>query len=193
MGMEENQSVCTPSSAAKRKRKMGGDSDDDDDDDDDSDDPAEDDDDDEEEEIKKVKKVEMNDEVMIVPSLPIYYPNLTLKLNSRIFMILVSSFQDEVDQATSIEELEKQIEKLAKVCFSLKFISFMNSNINNLMSVPLGETDNIRSMQLIAFNTFLTLCYSIYCFFNPKYAVFNFWKMCSISLLVINSLRYELS
>lgn len=26
--------------------------------------------------------------------------------------------QDEVDQATSIEELEKQIEKLAKVCFS---------------------------------------------------------------------------
>lgn len=83
MGVEENQSVCTPSSAAKRKRKLGGDSDDDDDDDDDSDDPADDDDEEEEEEIKKVKKVETYDE-------------------------------DDVDQATSLEELEKQIEKLAK-------------------------------------------------------------------------------
>ncbi|KAM3624937.1 uncharacterized protein V6R79_003992 [Siganus canaliculatus] len=82
MGVEENQSVNTPSSAAKRKRKMGGDSDDDDDDSD-SDDQADDDDDEEEEEIKKVKKVETYDE-------------------------------DEVDQATSLEELEKQIEKLAK-------------------------------------------------------------------------------
>uniref|UniRef100_H3CVR0 Bromodomain adjacent to zinc finger domain 2B n=1 Tax=Tetraodon nigroviridis TaxID=99883 RepID=H3CVR0_TETNG len=68
MGVEENQSVCTPSSAAKRKRKMG-----------EPDDEEE----EEEEETKKVKKVETNDE-------------------------------DEVDQATSIEELEKQIEKLAK-------------------------------------------------------------------------------
>lgn len=63
MGAEENQLVCTPSSAAKRKRKLGGDSDDDDDDDDDSDDPADDDDDEEEEEIKKVKRVEIYDEV----------------------------------------------------------------------------------------------------------------------------------
>ncbi|CAJ1049508.1 bromodomain adjacent to zinc finger domain protein 2B isoform X16 [Xyrichtys novacula] len=62
MGVEENQSVCTPSSATKRKRKLGGDSDDDDDDDDDSDDQAEDDEDEEEEEIKKVKKVETYDE-----------------------------------------------------------------------------------------------------------------------------------
>lgn len=31
-------------------------------------------------------------------------------------MVLIWSHQDEVDQATSIEELEKQIEKLAKVC-----------------------------------------------------------------------------
>ncbi|XP_028256807.1 bromodomain adjacent to zinc finger domain protein 2B isoform X4 [Parambassis ranga] len=83
MGLEENQSVGTPSSAAKRKRKLGADSEDDDDDDDDSDDPAEEDDDEEEEEMKKVKKVETYDE-------------------------------DEVDQATSVEELEKQIEKLAK-------------------------------------------------------------------------------
>lgn len=67
MGVEENQSVCTPP-AAKRKRKMGADSDDDDDDDDDSDDQAEDEEDEEEEEIKKVKKVETNDEVMRVPS-----------------------------------------------------------------------------------------------------------------------------
>uniref|UniRef100_A0A8C4GTG0 Bromodomain adjacent to zinc finger domain, 2Ba n=1 Tax=Dicentrarchus labrax TaxID=13489 RepID=A0A8C4GTG0_DICLA len=62
MGAEENQSVCTPSSAAKRKRKLGGDSDDEDDDDDDSDDQAEDEEDEEEEEIKKVKKVETYDE-----------------------------------------------------------------------------------------------------------------------------------
>uniref|UniRef100_H2V452 Bromodomain adjacent to zinc finger domain 2B n=1 Tax=Takifugu rubripes TaxID=31033 RepID=H2V452_TAKRU len=62
MGVEENQSVFTPTSAAKRKRKMGADSDDDDDDDDDSDDQAEDEEDEEEEEIKKVKKVETNDE-----------------------------------------------------------------------------------------------------------------------------------
>lgn len=60
MGMEENLSVCTPSSAVKRKRKMGGESDDDDDD---SDDQAEDEEDDEEEEIKKVTKMETNDEV----------------------------------------------------------------------------------------------------------------------------------
>ncbi|MEQ2190340.1 hypothetical protein XENOCAPTIV_015439 [Xenoophorus captivus] len=62
MGVEENQSVGTPSSAAKRKRKLGGDSEDDDDDDDDSDDQAEEEDDEEEEEIKKVKKVETFDE-----------------------------------------------------------------------------------------------------------------------------------
>ncbi|XP_034435363.1 bromodomain adjacent to zinc finger domain protein 2B isoform X13 [Hippoglossus hippoglossus] len=80
MGVEENQSVGTPSSAAKRKRR---DSDEDEDDDEDSDDPAEEEEDEEEEEVKKVKKVEVYDE-------------------------------DDVDQATSIEELEKQIEKLAK-------------------------------------------------------------------------------
>lgn len=71
MGVEENQSVFTPTSGAKRKRKMGADSDDDDDDDDDSDDQAEDEEDEEEEEIKKVKKVETNDEVLIDPSLRI--------------------------------------------------------------------------------------------------------------------------
>lgn len=62
-GVEENQSIGTPSSAVKRKRKLGGDSEDDDDDDDDSDDQAEEEDDEEEEEIKKVKKVELYDEV----------------------------------------------------------------------------------------------------------------------------------
>lgn len=63
MGVEENQSVGTPSSAIKRKRKLGGDSDDDEDDDDDSDDQAEEEDDEEEEDLKKVKKVETYDEV----------------------------------------------------------------------------------------------------------------------------------
>lgn len=83
MGVEENQSVGTPSSATKRKRKLGGDSEDDDDDDDDSDDQPEDEEEEEEEELKKVRKVETYDE-------------------------------DEVDHATSVEELEKQIEKMAK-------------------------------------------------------------------------------
>ncbi|XP_034076797.1 bromodomain adjacent to zinc finger domain protein 2B isoform X3 [Gymnodraco acuticeps] len=83
MGVEENQSIGTPSSATKRKRKLAGDSDDEDDEDDDSDDQAEEDEDEEEEELKKVKKVETYDE-------------------------------DEVEQATSLDELEKQIEKLAK-------------------------------------------------------------------------------
>ena len=77
MGVEENQSICTPSSAAKRKRKLGGDSDDDDDDDDDSDDQAEDEDDEEEEEMKKVKKVETYDEVKT--DRQIHYENWLLK------------------------------------------------------------------------------------------------------------------
>ncbi|XP_072321871.1 bromodomain adjacent to zinc finger domain protein 2B isoform X13 [Eucyclogobius newberryi] len=82
-GVEETQSVGTPSSATKRKRKMAADSDDEEDEDEDSDDPPDEDEEEEEEEIKKVKKTEAYDE-------------------------------DEVDQATSIEELEKQIDKLAK-------------------------------------------------------------------------------
>lgn len=122
MGLEENQSVCTPSSAAKRKRKMGGDSDDDDDDDDDSDDQPEDEEEEEEEEIKKVKKLETNDEVLAVPS-PRILSNLTLMLCCWIFIVALSR-QDEVDQATSVEELEKQIEKLAKVRFSSKYIKY---------------------------------------------------------------------
>uniref|UniRef100_A0A7N8XNC1 Bromodomain adjacent to zinc finger domain, 2Ba n=1 Tax=Mastacembelus armatus TaxID=205130 RepID=A0A7N8XNC1_9TELE len=69
VGVEENQSVGTPSSASKRKRKLGGDSDDDEDDDDDSDDQAEEEEDDEEEDMKKVKKVETYDEVQIIISL----------------------------------------------------------------------------------------------------------------------------
>ncbi|XP_020794600.2 bromodomain adjacent to zinc finger domain protein 2B isoform X15 [Boleophthalmus pectinirostris] len=83
VGVEETQSVGTPSSATKRKRKMAADSDDEEDEDEDSDDQPDEEDEEEEEEIKKVKKTEAYDE-------------------------------DEVDQATSIEELEKQIEKLAK-------------------------------------------------------------------------------
>lgn len=62
MGVEENQSVGTPSSAAKNKRKLAADSDDEDDDDDDSDDQADEEDDEEEEELKKVRKVDTYDE-----------------------------------------------------------------------------------------------------------------------------------
>lgn len=57
-------------------------------------------------------------------------------------MIFALSSQDEVDQATSVEELEKQIDKLAKVCFSVKCLSLLHCNISNILSVPLGETDN---------------------------------------------------
>lgn len=117
MGVEENQSVCTPSSASKRKRKLGGDSDDDDDDDDDSDDQAEDEEDEEEEEIKKVKKVETYDEVTDSSTCTSIAPPKLEELLTDMSSVL--SCQDEVDQATSIEELEKQIEKLAKVCTSL--------------------------------------------------------------------------
>ncbi|XP_051479862.1 bromodomain adjacent to zinc finger domain protein 2B isoform X4 [Apus apus] len=81
---EEQHSLETPTPGRKRRRK-GGDSDDDDDDDDDSDDQAdEDDEDDEDKEDKKGKKAEVCED------------------------------EDDGDQTASVEELEKQIEKLTK-------------------------------------------------------------------------------
>ncbi|XP_032494392.1 bromodomain adjacent to zinc finger domain protein 2B isoform X16 [Phocoena sinus] len=81
---EEQHPLGTPTPGRKRRRK-GGDSDDDDDDDDDSDDQADEDDEDEEDkEDKKGKKTEICED------------------------------EDEGDQAASVEELEKQIEKLSK-------------------------------------------------------------------------------
>ncbi|XP_042639743.1 bromodomain adjacent to zinc finger domain protein 2B isoform X4 [Tyto alba] len=83
-GGEEQHSLETPTPGRKRRRK-GGDSDDDDDDDDDSDDQADEDDDDEEDkEDKKGKKSEVCED------------------------------EDDGDQIASVEELEKQIEKLTK-------------------------------------------------------------------------------
>ncbi|NXH15897.1 BAZ2B protein, partial [Bucco capensis] len=83
-GGEEQQSLETPTPGRKRRRK-GGDSDDDDDDDDDSDDQADDDEEDEEDkEDKKGKKAEVCED------------------------------EDDGDQTASVEELEKQIEKLTK-------------------------------------------------------------------------------
>ncbi|KAF1481204.1 Bromodomain adjacent to zinc finger domain protein 2B, partial [Pygoscelis antarcticus] len=81
---EEQHSLETPTPGRKRRRK-GGDSDDDDDDDDDSDDQADEDDEDEEDkEDKKGKKAEVCED------------------------------EDDGDQTASVEELEKQIEKLTK-------------------------------------------------------------------------------
>ncbi|NXO02193.1 BAZ2B protein, partial [Rhinopomastus cyanomelas] len=81
---EEQHSLETPTLGRKRKRK-GGDSDYDDDDDDDSDDQADEDEEDEEDkEDKKGKKAEVCED------------------------------EDDGDQAASVEELEKQIEKLTK-------------------------------------------------------------------------------
>ncbi|XP_058405044.1 bromodomain adjacent to zinc finger domain protein 2B isoform X12 [Diceros bicornis minor] len=81
---EEQHPLGTPTPGRKRRRK-GGDSDYDDDDDDDSDDQADDDEEDEEDkEDKKGKKTDICED------------------------------EDEGDQAASVEELEKQIEKLSK-------------------------------------------------------------------------------
>ncbi|KAM6200664.1 bromodomain adjacent to zinc finger domain protein 2B isoform 7-T7 [Sarcoramphus papa] len=81
---EEQHSLETPTPGRKRRRKAG-DSDYDDDDDDDSDDQAEEDDEDEEDkEDKKGKKAEVCED------------------------------EDDGDQTASVEELEKQIEKLTK-------------------------------------------------------------------------------
>ncbi|KAM6070344.1 bromodomain adjacent to zinc finger domain protein 2B isoform 3-T3 [Chlamydotis macqueenii] len=81
---EEQHSLETPPPGRKRRRK-GGDSDYDDDDDDDSDDQADEDDEDEEDkEDKKGKKAEVCED------------------------------EDDGDQTASVEELEKQIEKLTK-------------------------------------------------------------------------------
>ncbi|NWU97113.1 BAZ2B protein, partial [Upupa epops] len=81
---EEQHSLETPTPGRKRRRK-GGDSDYDDDDDDDSDDQADEDEEDEEDkEDKKGKKAEICED------------------------------EDDGDQAASVEELEKQIEKLTK-------------------------------------------------------------------------------
>ncbi|KAM5280261.1 bromodomain adjacent to zinc finger domain protein 2B isoform 2-T2 [Ctenodactylus gundi] len=81
---EEQHPLGTPTPGRKRRRK-GGDSDYDDDDDDDSDDQADEDDEDEEEkDDKKGKKTDVCED------------------------------EDEGDQAASVEELEKQIEKLSK-------------------------------------------------------------------------------
>ncbi|NXU75132.1 BAZ2B protein, partial [Oreotrochilus melanogaster] len=83
-GAEEQHSLETPTPGRKRRRK-GGDSDYDDDDDDDSDDQADEDDEDEEDkEDKKGKKAEVCED------------------------------EDDGDQTASVEELEKQIEKLTK-------------------------------------------------------------------------------
>ncbi|XP_032211579.1 bromodomain adjacent to zinc finger domain protein 2B isoform X15 [Mustela erminea] len=81
---EEQHPLGTPTPGRKRRRK-GGDSDFDDDDDDDSDDQADEDDEDEEDkEDKKGKKTDICED------------------------------EDDGDQAASVEELEKQIEKLSK-------------------------------------------------------------------------------
>ncbi|KAM9036723.1 bromodomain adjacent to zinc finger domain protein 2B isoform X19 [Sarcophilus harrisii] len=81
---EEPHSLGTPTTGRKRRRK-GADSDYDDDDDDDSDDQADEEDEDEEDkDDKKGKKIDICDD------------------------------EDDGDQAASVEELEKQIEKLTK-------------------------------------------------------------------------------
>ncbi|XP_035629200.2 bromodomain adjacent to zinc finger domain protein 2B-like isoform X8 [Oncorhynchus keta] len=108
VGGEETQSLGTPNPGRKRKRK-GGDSEEDEDDDEDSEDQGDedDDDDDEEERGKKGKKVETCEE------------------------------EDDGDQTASVEELEKQIDKLTKQQSQIRRKLFESSH--SLRSMMFGQ------------------------------------------------------
>ncbi|XP_038870258.1 bromodomain adjacent to zinc finger domain protein 2B-like [Salvelinus namaycush] len=107
MGGEETQSLGTPNPGRKRKRK-GGDSEEDEDDDEDSEDQGDEDDDEEEEERgKKGKKVETCEE------------------------------EDDGDQTASVEELEKQIDKLTKQQSQIRRKLFESSH--SLRSMMFGQ------------------------------------------------------
>uniref|UniRef100_U3JKS5 Bromodomain adjacent to zinc finger domain protein 2B n=1 Tax=Ficedula albicollis TaxID=59894 RepID=U3JKS5_FICAL len=102
-GGEEPHSLETPAPGRKRRRK-GGDSDDDDDDDDDSDDQADEDDEDEEDkDDKKGKKAEVCED-----------EDEEDKDDKKGKKAEVCEDEDDGDQTASVEELEKQIEKLTK-------------------------------------------------------------------------------
>uniref|UniRef100_A0A8C8J157 Bromodomain adjacent to zinc finger domain protein 2B n=1 Tax=Oncorhynchus tshawytscha TaxID=74940 RepID=A0A8C8J157_ONCTS len=107
VGGEETLSLGTPNPGRKRKRK-GGDSEEDEDDDEDSEDQGDEDDDEEEEERgKKGKKVETCEE------------------------------EDDGDQTTSVEELEKQIDKLTKQQSQIRRKLFESSH--SLRSMMFGQ------------------------------------------------------
>uniref|UniRef100_A0A4W5KJ92 Bromodomain adjacent to zinc finger domain 2B n=1 Tax=Hucho hucho TaxID=62062 RepID=A0A4W5KJ92_9TELE len=107
MGGEETQSLGTPNPGRKRKRK-GGDSEEDEDDDEDSEDQGDEDDDEEEEERgKKGKKVETGED------------------------------EDDGDQTASVEELEKQIDKLTKQQSQIRRKLFESSH--SLRSMMFGQ------------------------------------------------------
>ncbi|XP_055726648.1 bromodomain adjacent to zinc finger domain protein 2B-like isoform X9 [Salvelinus fontinalis] len=107
MGGEETQSLGTPNPGRKRKTK-GGDSEEDEDDDEDSEDQGDEDDDEEEEERgKKGKKVETCEE------------------------------EDDGDQTASVEELEKQIDKLTKQQSQIRRKLFESSH--SLRSMMFGQ------------------------------------------------------
>ncbi|KAM9484212.1 bromodomain adjacent to zinc finger domain protein 2B-like isoform 19-T20 [Salvelinus alpinus] len=107
MGGEETQSLGTPNPGRKRKRK-GGDSEEDEDDDEDSEDQGDEDDDEEEEERgKKGKKVDTCEE------------------------------EDDGDQTASVEELEKQIDKLTKQQSQIRWKLFESSH--SLRSMMFGQ------------------------------------------------------
>uniref|UniRef100_A0A674EW02 Bromodomain adjacent to zinc finger domain 2B n=1 Tax=Salmo trutta TaxID=8032 RepID=A0A674EW02_SALTR len=110
VGGEETQSLDTPTPGQKRKRK-GGDSEEDEDDDEDSEDQGDEDDDEEEEEEeetgKKGKKVETCED------------------------------EDDGDQTSSVEELEKQIDKLTKQQSQIRRKLFESSH--SLRSMMFGQ------------------------------------------------------
>ncbi|XP_029559184.1 bromodomain adjacent to zinc finger domain protein 2B isoform X12 [Salmo trutta] len=107
VGGEETQSLGTPNPGRKRKRK-GGDSEEDEDEDEDSEDQGDEDDEEEEEERgKKGKKVETCEE------------------------------EDDGDQTASVEELEKQIDKLTKQQSQIRRKLFESSH--SLRSMMFGQ------------------------------------------------------
>ncbi|XP_014019638.2 bromodomain adjacent to zinc finger domain protein 2B isoform X19 [Salmo salar] len=107
VGGEETQSLGTPNPGRKRKRK-GGDSEEDEDDDEDSEDQGDEDEEEEEEERgKKGKKVETCEE------------------------------EDDGDQTASVEELEKQIDKLTKQQSQIRRKLFESSH--SLRSMMFGQ------------------------------------------------------
>ena len=131
MGVEENQSVGTPSSAAKRKRKQGGDSDDDEDDDEDSDDPAEEDEDEEEEEVKKVKKVEVYDEVRFPSTLPLFQEVSVMGGLQTLIMLFPSGWRGPGHQHRGAGEADREVSQgmLFKMYKCCEKVNIMNINV----------------------------------------------------------------
>ena len=127
MGVEENQSVGTPSSTAKRKRKQGGDSDEDEDED--SEDPAKEDEEDEEEE--EVKKVEVYDEVRFPSTVPLFQEVSVMGGLQTLIMFFPSGWRGPGHQHRGAGEPDREVSqgKLFKMHKCCEKVNIMNINV----------------------------------------------------------------